>query len=276
MSLQAVVLDLDETLLIEYEKVAHAFRAACALARAHLAERGTLLDTDALYAAVRRTSRALWHAAPERAYALSVGISSWEGLRARFVGDHPSLCALRAWAPTYRRQSWALALGEQGIGDQGLPDALAEVFGREMARPPHFYPDAVGLVPALHVRYRLGLLTNGLPELQEAKIAAAGLTGCVDAIVISGALHVGKPSPAPFVRLLNELQVAPHDAVMVGNSLHADIAGAQGVGMATIWVHRPEAEAADGVTPDVEITDLTELPAALQALGTDRHHTGVG
>jgi putative hydrolase of the HAD superfamily len=264
MPLQAVVLDLDETLLIEYASVERAFRAVCGLAQ-QWAD-GQALCADTLYEAVRRTSSELWHAAPARDYALAIGISSWEGLRADFVGDHPALAILREYAPTYRRQTWALALAEQDISDDPLAERLAAVLIREMAPPPRLYPDAVGIVEELRKRYRLALLTNGLPELQQKKIEAAGLGDAIEAVVISGALGVGKPAAAPFMRMLDALRLSAGEAVMVGNSLRADIAGAQGVGMPAIWVRRPDAEITEGITPDIEISTLTQLPEALRSL----------
>jgi putative hydrolase of the HAD superfamily len=268
MRLQAVVLDLDETLLVEYASVERAFRAVCRQAQQWA--NGQTLCADALYEAVRRTSRELWHAAPARDYALAIGISSWEGLRADFVGDHPALGTLREWAPTYRHQTWALAMAEQGVLNKHLAERLAAAFCREMAQPPHFYSDATDVIEELRKRYRLALLTNGLPELQRKKIEAAGLGDAFEAVVISGALGVGKPAAAPFMRVLEALCLDPHEAAMVGNSLRADIAGAQGVGMSAVWVRRPGAEMAEDVIPDIEISDLTQLPAALRAL--DRHH----
>lgn len=264
MPLQAIVLDLDETLLVEYASVERAFRAVCGLAQ-QWAD-GQTLCPGTLYEAVRRTSRELWQVAPAHDYALAIGISSWEGLRAGFVGDHPALAILREYAPTYRRQTWALALAEQGIADETLAERLAASFVREMARPPRLYPDAVGIIEELRKRYRLALLTNGLPELQRKKIEAARFGDVFEAVVISGALGVGKPAAAPFVRVLDALRLSADEAVMVGNSLRADIAGAQGVGMPAIWVRRPDAEITEGVTPDIEISALTQLPEALRTL----------
>lgn len=64
----------------------------------------------------------------------------------------------------------------------------------------------------------------------------------------------GKPHPAIFHRTLEQLGVAPDRAVMIGDNLLTDIAGAHGVGMATLWIH-------DGVhRPELgEATDIASL-----------------
>jgi putative hydrolase of the HAD superfamily len=49
-------------------------------------------------------------------------------------------------------------------------------------------------------------------------------------------MDVTKPHPGIFSRALAELGVAASQAVMVGDILEMDIAGAQGVGMRAIWL----------------------------------------
>lgn len=41
---------------------------------------------------------------------MRLGLSSWEGLAADFVGGHDSLEELRMWVPNYRRMAWASGL----------------------------------------------------------------------------------------------------------------------------------------------------------------------
>jgi len=265
MVLRAVVFDLDETILVEYASVERAFRRAIA---------GVLrMSTgfadgveERLYHAIRRISSERWLGSPAREYCLSVGISSWEALRARFVGHHPALGELRAWAPEFQVGSWAAALGEAGVLRGDLASPLLVAFRDEMERPPTLYPYALDVLRLTSARLPLGLLTNGLAELQGRKIDAAGIGDRFHSVVISGSLGVGKPAPEPFLRVLEGLGVDPHEAVMVGNSLRSDIAGAQNVGISTVWVRRPGAEEYDGVTPDVVIPDLSGLPEALDSL----------
>jgi HAD superfamily hydrolase (TIGR01549 family) len=58
-------------------------------------------------------------------------------------------------------------------------------------------------------------------------------------MAISADLGVRKPNPAIFQHALNALSVAPEQAVMVGDSLRADIVGAQRLGIFTIWKPKP-------------------------------------
>ena len=62
--------------------------------------------------------------------------------------------------------------------------------------------------------------------------------------------------------------MAPEEAVYVGDRLHADVAGAQRVGMKGVLievVHRAEHDPM--ITPDARIKELPELLTALPRLG---------
>jgi FMN phosphatase YigB (HAD superfamily) len=58
----------------------------------------------------------------------------------------------------------------------------------------------------------------------------------VAAIIDSQILGVGKPDPQPFLLALEALGESPEHCVHVGDSLHNDVAGAIGVGMAAIHI----------------------------------------
>jgi HAD superfamily hydrolase (TIGR01549 family) len=103
---------------------------------------------------------------------------------------------------------------------------------------------------------RLGLVSNGIRDLNEF-VAHHRLD--VDAIVGSRAHGYVKPHPTIFQAALQQLGVAPADAVMVGDSLEEDIEGARALGMRAILMDRQERH------PDVQerLIDLYGLPAAL-------------
>jgi ribonucleotide monophosphatase NagD (HAD superfamily) len=47
---------------------------------------------------------------------------------------------------------------------------------------------------------------------------------------------LGKPDPAIYQPVLEQLSLPPHQVLAVGDSLHTDIAGAGGVDLAACWV----------------------------------------
>ena len=90
MGTRAILFDLDDTLVPKRAAAQAAFLRTCELARK---SRG--LDPAALTESVRASARELWYAAPTIQYCLDIGIRSWEGLWARFLGDDPHLSELR-------------------------------------------------------------------------------------------------------------------------------------------------------------------------------------
>jgi putative hydrolase of the HAD superfamily len=58
----------------------------------------------------------------------------------------------------------------------------------------------------------------------------------VAAVIDSQTIGIEKPDPRPFLLALEALGVSPERCVHVGDSLHSDVVGALGVGMAAIHV----------------------------------------
>ena len=95
----------------------------------------------------------------------------------------------------------------------------------------------------------------------------------LDTVVISEDHGFRKPRPEIFESVLDALDVAPADALHVGDSLRADVGGASELGMRTAWITRRIEDPAlalgahAGPDPDFQIADLAELPRVLDELG---------
>jgi putative hydrolase of the HAD superfamily len=123
-------------------------------------------------------------------------------------------------------------------------------------------PGARRVLDELAADYRLGLVTNGSPSAQEPKLAGAGITGAFDVCVFAGYETAPKPDREPFDRATSTLGVDPTEAVMVGDSLSSDVAGAQSVGMPAVHlsVDGDTGDAsASPVVPDHRIESLAAL-----------------
>jgi len=256
---KALVFDMDDTLVVEKASAEAAFLKTCELAKSRYG-----IEPADLHATIRETCRRIWHASPVRAYCVEIGISSWEALWARFEGADESLRILREWAPTYRHDSWYEALGRHGIDDVDLAHELAEVFPIHRREIHVVYDDVRPALEHFKRTLRLGLLTNGAPDLQREKIAGAGLAGYFNEIVISGEVGFGKPDPRIYETMLSRLAATADETLMIGNSLDSDVQGAQAVGMKAVWLNRTGHPRDDTVVPDHEVTSLTELMRILR------------
>jgi len=122
------------------------------------------------------------------------------------------------------------------------------------------YPDARRTLDELLARgFKLAIVTNRAfgGSRFRGDLAAAGLDVPWDALSVSVEAGYLKPHPAIFQLALDELGVGAHDALMVGNSLAEDIAGAQALAIATAWRRSPPD--AEGVTPDFTFDEVSEL-----------------
>ncbi|MFW5937520.1 MAG: HAD family hydrolase [Halanaeroarchaeum sp.] len=113
-----------------------------------------------------------------------------------------------------------------------------------------------------HVADRpVGLVTNGGRDHQREKLRALGIEDRFDTVVYAGDETPSKPSPEPFEIALDALDARATSTVHVGNSLPDDIAGANGVGLESVWVptddDRRDTAAA---TPTHTIDSLERFP----------------
>ena len=258
MAIEAIIFDMDDTLVVEVASAEAAFVAAYKL----LPEEAGV-GRDDFVSTVRKKARELWYDFPAHDYCAAIGISSWEGLWSRFGGDNPNMKTLRKWAPFYQRQSWANALSEFDIKDESLPQLLSETFQSHRRQLHIVYSDVEGVLKQLQQSYKLALVTNGSSDLQREKLEGSRLGRYFDIVIISGDLGIRKPDPRIFSTVIDRLGVSVEMAVMVGNSLESDIAGAQQVGIKSVWLNRDGKKDDDSVQADHEIANLSKLQAML-------------
>jgi FMN phosphatase YigB (HAD superfamily) len=132
-------------------------------------------------------------------------------------------------------------------------------------------PGARWALAALRERHALGLVADGRHRSYLNVLGDAGVLGWFATVVSSEAAGAEKPAAAPFERALAKLAVPATEAVMVGNRLDRDVAGAQALGLRTVWLRwsprYPTRRAAGDPVPDATIASLRELPAAVARLG---------
>ncbi len=170
------------------------------------------------------------------------------------------------------------AVSQAALERLGLPmnrehaGALLErtyISGVEGGKAP--FPDARPTLMELRRRgFLLGVITNRAfgGERFRADLREAGLDIGWDAEAVSVEVGFLKPHPAIFEHALTSLAVAPGEALMVGNSLAEDVAGAQRVGMHAAW--RRSAPDAEGVAPDTSFGELAELLGLPELQQVDR------
>ena len=134
-----------------------------------------------------------------------------------------------------------LALAQVGAPSVAVPDLVAQ-FRRHRPERLEPYPGVLDALTGLQRRVPLGLISDGDPVIQRAKLDGLGVERFFTSVVFSdehGRAH-RKPDPLPFRRALTELGVDARDAVYIGDRPAKDVVGPVGVGMRAIRVQTGE------------------------------------
>ncbi|MHC3438472.1 HAD family hydrolase [Natrialbaceae archaeon A-gly3] len=111
----------------------------------------------------------------------------------------------------------------------------------------------------------VGLITNGTEEMQSLKLESLGLTDFFDVAVFVDPRDgiPPKPDSMPFELALSGLEVDPKETVHVGDNLHADIGGANAMGMDSAWINLGFGNPREH-EPTYELETLEEFEAIVQ------------
>jgi putative hydrolase of the HAD superfamily len=118
----------------------------------------------------------------------------------------------------------------------------------------------------------MGLISNASDDADVQRLVDnAGIRGYFDFVLSSAACGIRKPNPSIFNIGLEHWRLAPREAVMVGDTLGADILGARNAGIYGIWVTRradrpANRDHAGTIQPDGQIETLAELPEKLDSM----------
>jgi putative hydrolase of the HAD superfamily len=151
-------------------------------------------------------------------------------------------------------------------------DGLVEIF-RSHKPDIELAADAREVLGRLRKRYKLGCVTDGWAAVQRAKLLALGAESLLDAIVVADdyGRDKWKPSPFPFHKCCELLELSPDSCLFVGDNPQRDIRGARMAGLRCVRLRRSASyfdamDAAADESPDLEVTTLSELEQKLDEL----------
>ena len=94
----------------------------------------------------------------------------------------------------------------------------------------HLFPNTIEILEYLKPKYKLHIITNGFQEIQDTKMRNSNIDGYFEQIINSEMAGVKKPNPIIFQLALDRAKTASKNAIMIGDSLEADILGAKALG----------------------------------------------
>lgn len=116
------------------------------------------------------------------------------------------------------------------------------------------------LLTTLHNKVKMGIITNGLTDLQEIRLRKNSLRHFFDILVISEEVGVAKPNRKIFEYAHDLMQAPAHERVlMVGDNLDSDILGGINAGFHTCWFNQHNLTNQSSVKPHYTISSFHEL-----------------
>jgi 2-haloacid dehalogenase len=126
--------------------------------------------------------------------------------------------------------------------------------------------NAQSLIEAWSSQFKLALVTNGLKEIQRARLVKSDLEKHFHHVVISDEIGVAKPHAGFFDHVFDKINFPEKEKVMIiGDSLSSDIRGGNDYGIDTCWLNLNGKVAPEDNVPTFTIEKLEELQGIISS-----------
>lgn len=194
---------------------------------------------------------------------------------------------LRSWAEEFCRRhglngeaaAWIVEADGDGLAPKEsffselrrryrLHDSVEQLWADYRRRHPTLIPASPcaldGLDQLREAGWKIGVVTNGLTDQQQATLTCTRVAEHVDAWAISSAEGTAKPQRRLFEIAAGRCGMSLHDGGwMVGDSAQADIAGGHATGLTTVWIDRGRSWPLTDLRPEHTAAGISEAIALL-------------
>jgi putative hydrolase of the HAD superfamily len=147
-----------------------------------------------------------------------------------------------------------------GIHPDQIPEAFEDDYVRICPTKTNLFPKVHDTLSYLVEKYDLHLISNGFRESTEMKVERTDLAKYFRTIVISEVVGINKPDPAIFEYALTKASAEKRHSVMIGDSIEADIRGAQQFGIDAIFFNPCSKELPEDVVLHISrFEDLVDI-----------------
>lgn len=145
---------------------------------------------------------------------------------------------------------------------------LAERYQFFLSKQGQIFPGVEDLLKKLiHQGFELYAATNGITFIQTGRLEQSGIAPYFKEIFISEQLHTQKPDAAFYEKIGARIPNFDKDhALMIGDSLSADIQGGNNAGIDTIWYNPHHLENKTQAQPTYEVDSYQALLEILDKL----------
>ena len=226
--MRALLLDLDDTLL-----------------DFHQAERRSVAETMQVFGISPTAERIAVYSALNR--------KLWEGMEAGEITKQQLL-------------SSRFALFLERIGACADDEGMEKDYEARLRDSFYLVDGAIQTLTVLKKSYALYAVSNGTSKVQRNRILKSGLAPFFQGVFLSEEVGFAKPSAGFFEAVFSQIPYPKQEALLIGDSLSADIAGASAFGIRSVWLNRFGRERKQGIFVDMELRDIRNLPYLLNFL----------
>ena len=198
------------------------------------------------------------------------------------MGIEPSDAVVKRYSEINRQMWKKLELGEitrqqvlemrfeqlfEEIGFKYSAFDAQTIYENQLAQTAFYMKGAEEALEELKNKYRLFVASNGLAKVQDGRFAIVGLAQHFEDVFISQRMGHNKPALEFFEGCFKRIPMFSKDkCIMVGDSLSADIKGANNAGILSCWINPRGESGVDGIEVNYEIKDITQLPNLLEEI----------
>ncbi|UHG91651.1 YjjG family noncanonical pyrimidine nucleotidase [Spirosoma oryzicola] len=161
-----------------------------------------------------------------------------------------------------RQHRFPLVFQALGVDESAVHADLNTEYLRILPRKPHLLESAREVLDYLKEKgYVMHIITNGFAEIQAIKMDSAEIAHYFTHVVTSENANAKKPNPLVFQYAMEISGTNAQESLMIGDNYEADIMGAKGVNLDTVF-YNPQGLLVDD-QPTYDIRHWKELIAIL-------------
>lgn len=145
------------------------------------------------------------------------------------------------------------------VGVTGDGTALGDAFYRHLYHQAVREPQVREALTYLSTRYQLYVASNGVLEMQRSRLRQAELLNYFTNLFVSDDIGAEKPSTAFFEEALRRAGLTADQVLFIGDSLGADMVGAERIGMDRCWYNPSESPVPEFPPLTYTISELSQL-----------------
>ncbi len=142
---------------------------------------------------------------------------------------------------------------------QYAPEQAAKAYEEALARQAILLPGALEVVKTISEKLPVLILTNGISHVQHGRIDESPLAPYLSGLLISEEIGAPKPAPDMYVKAIEMMQIEPHEALMIGDSLSSDIQGSINAGIPACWYNPGGKPVPEGMNIDFVIERIDQM-----------------